>query len=467
VNSVNANRDHHAERSLLSALLIDGNQLAEVSAIVAAEDFDDPLHRRMFRAMQSLDRDGKPIDATLIRSLVPESADYMAGMLSDPMPRGTRGDSYARRVAETSRVRHVQTACAAASSAAGMGEWSRVAEHLEDMQDACAPAAVFPDLPDATDVDPIRWSWGCERLYPAPGLTMVYGGFGAGKSTLLAHLALALRRGDTEVLGCGVNERHRPELVLWVACEDPPGFVRGHYLDRTAAGMGCDVPRGVQVVYTGDRETWGRKLGLLDVPMLIDRYRPGLIVLDYWNGLCRMPEGQEFSIQSNFDALQDLRDALWQRYKVPALLAHHYNAQGKRSGLTQLANSCDQIWHLKVRDSGMVEMACEKSRGDAEHTFYLVRDADPRCVSLRPADREERRRAAVKPWEPAIVRHLLDQPTRQAAQSDLARVAGINRRGASDSFATTLYMEATGEKTAQNSPIWRLVRVPDWYEEAT
>ena len=468
-----------AERSALGAVMVDNDLISPLRTLLTPDDFYSDRHRKVFAAVEALVDKGSVVDLVTLKDELVNRGQldevggvaYLAEMMVG-VPRSANVEHYARIVrGKASRRGLMKLGSSLYESASNGASDSELVDLAEAAVDASPRFNGMPDLPDCSTVEPIRWGWAIDRLLPAPGLTLVYGGEGCGKSTLGAHIALALLGGETRVLGRGVNERHNAESVLWVACEDPPGFVRGHYLERVARGLGyveddgVKIPKGLTVVYTGDRQTWGRKLGMRDVPMLIERYAPDLIVLDYWNGLCRMPEGQEFSTQGWFDVLQDLRDALWQRFRIPALLFHHYNARGEMAGNRQLKNSCDQVWHLEKCDSGMLKMGLDKSRGDADQTLYLVREASDAAVVIRTADQDERRKAAIQPWEPRIIAHLLDQPSRQAAQSDLGRAGKLNRRTLGDTLATAEYIEATGEKSRSQSPIWRLTNTPNWYEE--
>ena len=60
--------DHAAERAVLGAVLLDRRQLDAVRQVVAAADFYDSRHRRVFEAVCSLDDDQEPIDLVTLRA---------------------------------------------------------------------------------------------------------------------------------------------------------------------------------------------------------------------------------------------------------------------------------------------------------------------------------------------------------------------------------------------------------------
>ena len=78
-----------SEKALLGGLLLKGEELHEVQALVRHKDFYSPLHSKIFEAMTSLELNKKPIDiVTLNNELKNQNSDYnleqVTGLLDAP-----------------------------------------------------------------------------------------------------------------------------------------------------------------------------------------------------------------------------------------------------------------------------------------------------------------------------------------------------------------------------------------------
>lgn len=101
-----------AERSILGAVLIDGDTWADVALAIKADDFFRDAHKRIFRGLERLSQRGQPLDLVLLTEDLAKEADleevggpaYLAGLV-DGIPRSTNVIYYAGIVREKSRLR--------------------------------------------------------------------------------------------------------------------------------------------------------------------------------------------------------------------------------------------------------------------------------------------------------------------------------------------------------------------------
>lgn len=107
--------DLDAERCVLSALMLSGGStadFAEIMALVSAGDFYQPDHGIIFSVLADLVRDGKPIDAILVRDQLEKrklldeigGTAYLGAVLNT-MPSAAHGTHYAKIVREKSLLR--------------------------------------------------------------------------------------------------------------------------------------------------------------------------------------------------------------------------------------------------------------------------------------------------------------------------------------------------------------------------
>ncbi|RMF12799.1 MAG: replicative DNA helicase [Candidatus Dadabacteria bacterium] len=102
-----------AERAVLGAVLRDNHQMDNLVDVLSPDDFYVGIHRRMFAAMQELNRRGEPIDTvTLVEAIDRDALDEAGGVgyitdLFDMTLPGTDPMYYAGIVAEKSRRRQL------------------------------------------------------------------------------------------------------------------------------------------------------------------------------------------------------------------------------------------------------------------------------------------------------------------------------------------------------------------------
>lgn len=119
------------EQSLLGACLINAEAIDSVDGMVAPADFAEPLHAHLFEAIVGARREGRRIDATLVRALIGSEAarklapdlsvsDYLT-RLAAAAPSVLNARDYARIVAENASYRNIVAAMDFAKGRALLG----------------------------------------------------------------------------------------------------------------------------------------------------------------------------------------------------------------------------------------------------------------------------------------------------------------------------------------------------------
>jgi replicative DNA helicase len=121
--------DLDAERSILGAVLLHGDVLAEAADLVAPEDFFRDAHRRIYRAMIKVEAAGHQVDMVTLREELGRAGDldecggpaYISALI-DGVPRSTNMAAYAGIVLEKAHLRTAIQCATKLSSGAYSGE---------------------------------------------------------------------------------------------------------------------------------------------------------------------------------------------------------------------------------------------------------------------------------------------------------------------------------------------------------
>jgi replicative DNA helicase len=117
-----------AERSLLGAILLDGDVLTNILVLVKAEDFYATAHGKIYAACAQLFHDGKRVDAVLIKEELARRGElervggetYLA-QLAAGVPSSAGAEDYARIVSERAVTRSLIHVCTSIQTAAFEG----------------------------------------------------------------------------------------------------------------------------------------------------------------------------------------------------------------------------------------------------------------------------------------------------------------------------------------------------------
>src|SRR5690606_19544343 len=103
-----------AEMSVLGSVLLDNEVYTSLEGVLTPEQFYKEAHRKIFRAMEKLNRRGEPMDLVTVTEELRTSGElesigsinYLIG-IADSVPTAAFADSYARIVLEKSTLREL------------------------------------------------------------------------------------------------------------------------------------------------------------------------------------------------------------------------------------------------------------------------------------------------------------------------------------------------------------------------
>lgn len=104
--------NQEAEQSVLGSIMLDNEVYAQLEGTITADQFYKEAHRKIFRAMERLHRQGDPIDLVTLTDSLRQTGDlegvgsvaYLIG-LADSVPTAAYAESYARIVTEKATLR--------------------------------------------------------------------------------------------------------------------------------------------------------------------------------------------------------------------------------------------------------------------------------------------------------------------------------------------------------------------------
>lgn len=106
--------NYEAEVSVLGSILLDNNSLRVIEGVITQADFYVEAHRRIFKAMTSLDADGMPVDHVTLGERLKKNGDLekigggiALANLTDAVATVANVDHYAGIVREAAAIRHV------------------------------------------------------------------------------------------------------------------------------------------------------------------------------------------------------------------------------------------------------------------------------------------------------------------------------------------------------------------------
>lgn len=271
------------EQAALGAALQSADVLAQIGGILRGEDdFANPAHRTIYRAMLALRRAGTPVDPVTLGAALTKSRElskigggpYLHTLIAG-VPTIATGPYYARLVRDAADRRLLTELSQRLASA---GESSTVEERDLVLADVRRRLEVLDD-PDVAEVDasthrikltraadirlrPVVWAW--EDRIPAGTIALIPGREGIGKSLALVWLTANLTRGTLPGIHHGT-----PRPVFYAATEDSWEHTIAPRL--VAAGADLDLVYRVEVEQVLSGSTWPlmlpRDCGLLTAEM--------------------------------------------------------------------------------------------------------------------------------------------------------------------------------------------------------
>ncbi len=213
-----------AEKSLLGAALLDAD--IEGARDVSPHDLYSTAHARIWASIRRLDDKGDPWDATIVREDLLQRGeldrvggdDYLERLVMH-VPSAAHLPEYARIVSGYAKRRHAIHAAAEIAERAYEGDPGDALEELvhEVRERGTDGAAKSPDCPSVADLlakDLAPRQWILEGWLQEAKTMLLYGTSYTGKSLLATQMALAIARGEGDVLGHKVRGAARKVLLF-------------------------------------------------------------------------------------------------------------------------------------------------------------------------------------------------------------------------------------------------------------
>lgn len=313
--------DLAAERAVLAAAMLDAHEvIPRVSIVLNAEDFHDPRHAIVWRAIVAVYGRNEPIDLHTLTSELRAQDRLQAiggaqflGELTDAIPTVAHCETHARIVRDLSHVRRAREAYLAAAQRLDTGSaleavQAELERRLHRPDGAYSAGLVSEDLDDLfTTVQarmnglerPVQTPWSSvdallgEGLWP--GMYVLVGGTGSGKTQWAVQTAVRAAERGGRVLYLAL-ELSRRDLAARVAgalthtawSDLLRGRLRPQDFDR-AARMASEALR-TMAFHTECAPPYGYSADTLAARAWT--LRPSLVVLDYLQ-LCAGRAGED------------------------------------------------------------------------------------------------------------------------------------------------------------------------------
>lgn len=369
-----------AEQSLLGSLLLDESVFAQVSDVIAVEDFYRYEHKIIFAGLVELAKQGEPVDVvSLFEHLQKQSEDFggipYLNALSQSVPTAAHVRRYAEIVAERATMRSIISltdslatrAFSLRSGAAGLlddakAELTRI-EQARHVQSRRVPMLTPAQLEQSAQAV----SWLIKHVIPTESVGMIYGASGTFKSFISLDAALHVAHGLP-----WLGRKTRQGAVIYIAAEGGSGlWPRVSAWHRARNLRWHDVPLYVVPVSIDLRaDAWriveaAQALGVT----------PSLVVVDT---LSQTYSGEENSANEMAAYLREIGLRFRALWACAVALVHHsgHNATERPRGSSAIRANLDFLLGVFRDEKEMLAtVTCEKQKdGDqfADATFSLA-----------------------------------------------------------------------------------------------
>lgn len=371
------NADLHAEASLLGAMLLSKEAVAEVVPFVAPDDFHRPAHGHIYEAISELWRQGESVDEVTVADVLRRRGlvDAVGGTstlleLMAGTPATTSAGRYGRIVVESAGLRRLAAVCADIGGQATEGT-----HDLDDLVDrlvsACSaiasPRGAVPDGLWSVDgflarPDESIPPWVIPGLFRQGWRAVCVADEGAGKTMVAQQLALCAAQG----LHPFALEPIEPVTTLLVDLENPDeriadGFTRitTELKSREYAAHRAWLwhrPGGINVRQRADRAR---------LETVIETVRPSLVCVGpiYKLYAVGSRENDELAARECMAVLDDLRT----RYGFGLFLEHH--APKKQAGVREMTPYGSSLW-LRWPEFGIALTRDPERNKPRQHDHY-------------------------------------------------------------------------------------------------
>lgn len=339
----------HAEMTILGAMLVEPQAIADATKLLTADDFSLDSHRRIFNSILRLVEAGSAVDIVTCSEDLRNhrELDSLGGVpylasLSEGLPRKLSIESYVRIVRDKSLMRELMSLFESGMTEAS-DQGSEAFELFRNIEARFAELAangmrvrrdrkVLVGAIDFMSNAPAEVEWAVEGLIQLGGNGLIVGDPGTAKSFSALDLAHHLVAG-VPWLGHKIPNRMK---VAFVAREDHPGLTQQRGMSLLRGYNGGDVGRALdeieinECLYYNTRaqsETFSLQ-NEMDVMELIDAFKENGIEMAFFDVFRRLWEGDENDNQEVAKVLATLT-RIQSECACSVVLVHHV---GKSDG---------------------------------------------------------------------------------------------------------------------------------------
>lgn len=426
--------------ALLAVLLHDSEILSLLP--VTAADFERPLHRSVFSAIEWLVSSSRPVTTLTIAEELERRGELarLGGMaavaaLDDPLvPKSAPVDYYAAEISKSARERRAKEILSRAQLHDVDEE--RLLEIVRDASEELSSRhheIAVQDLYGA-DVHATSPSFTVSNLVRQKGLHLLWAAPGTGKTWLLARTMheLLLEALPDQLFGHPQLTVHGGyKRILWIATEEDLGTLRGK-CDMILRGLGVERLAGqFSYVFAADAR---RRITLDDLPALLEHTGPyDAVVLDSLTGLRpKVVNGQRVRWDVDNDAANEqclILRGLAEKHRIAIWLVHHTGRDQTRGyrGPTDWWASADVQVGFVAEDENLVRVQIEKNRDGTRLEPFLLKMAwGPEGFYVEHAGEASGVESSPTPAELKADEYLRD--VGEASQLQIMEACGIKSR---------------------------------------
>lgn len=378
--------DIDAEESIIGAMLLSQQAVAEAAGCLVADDFYSPLLAGLFATCVELHRQGAPVDAVTVAAAARERVEPAKLLyLQNNTPSTRNVAHYAKIVRRHRFARATQVFCQDALKALAEGEDPQVTADVLVSSVRSAERPLAGGEPEGRSMEDLIEHGDVEAPWVIPGLlhradrAVITGLEGGGKSTCLRQIAICASQGIHPFN----FKPMRPVSVLVVDLENSPAAIA-----ETGARLLSQARRQAGESYDPARcVIWSRPGGIdlrsltsvAELTREVEAARPELLILGpaYKAVVRRSDESWEQAAEPVQQALDDLRT----RFGFAVVIEHHSPGGGKNRELRPYGSSLWLRWPeygIGLRPAKGKALALEHWRDDrltADWPSELRRDS--------------------------------------------------------------------------------------------
>jgi len=318
-----------AEEATLGSLLLDPQAVHAINGNLKAEHFYLLKHQLIFRAMQALKEQHKPIDMlTLPSELERQGCLSQVGgvvyiaQLVNATPSAINVGAYAADVFDAFRRRKVlellsQTAKLAYATDSDLASAAdSIQAQMSELLRRPEQDATFQSFAEiAPNLAPITWLW---PGWIPQGMITLFGAVpGAGKSMIALDLAKRVIHGQPFPDG---KVSRAPQNVIYVDAELVPQILK-----ERAEAWQMDTSRlFLMLPKPNDSIDFGREEYCTQLRRMVETVRPGLVVIDSLSSVSTKGENNIEDIRKLLAFLNELASS----YNIALVLIHHLRKRG-------------------------------------------------------------------------------------------------------------------------------------------